>query len=48
MKKNSVEVKIYGALPKEKINYEMNGDIELIDKFEIYNKTGTNKILLFI
>jgi hypothetical protein len=33
--KNSVEVKIFGAFPKEKISYEMNGEIELIDKFEI-------------
>ncbi|MCH7774673.1 MAG: metallophosphoesterase [Bacteroidetes bacterium] len=37
VKKNKVEVKIYGAFPKEKISYEMNGEIELIDKFEIYN-----------
>jgi len=37
VKEDRVEVKIYGAFPKEKINYEMNGEIELIDKFEIYN-----------
>ena len=37
VKEDKVEVKIYGAFPKEKINYEMNGEIELIDKFEIYN-----------
>jgi hypothetical protein len=35
VKKNSVEVKIYGAFPKERISYEINGEIELIDKFEI-------------
>jgi len=35
VKKNSIEVKIYGAFSKEKISYEMNGEIELIDKFEI-------------
>jgi hypothetical protein len=35
VKNNKVEVKIYGAFPKEKISYEMNGEIELIDKFEI-------------
>jgi hypothetical protein len=35
VKKNKVEVKIYGAFSKDKISYEMNGEIELIDKFEI-------------
>jgi len=37
VKEDKVEVKIYGAFPKEKISHEMNGAIELIDKFEIYD-----------
>jgi len=37
VKEDRVEVKIYGTFPKEKISYEMNGEIELIDKFKIYN-----------
>ncbi|MCH8033478.1 MAG: metallophosphoesterase [Bacteroidetes bacterium] len=35
VKEDRIEIKIYGAFPKEKISYEMNGEIELIDKFEI-------------
>ncbi len=35
VKENKVEIKIYGAFPKEKISYEMNSEIKLIDKFEI-------------
>ncbi len=35
VKEDKVEVKIYGAFPKEKISHEMNNEIKLIDKFEI-------------
>jgi hypothetical protein len=37
VKEDKVEVKIYGAYPKEKISYEMNSEIKLIDEFEIYD-----------
>jgi len=35
VKGDRVEVKIYGAFPKENSNHEMDGEIELVDKFEI-------------
>ncbi len=35
VKEDRVEVEIYGAFPKENSNHEMDGEIKLIDEFEI-------------
>jgi Calcineurin-like phosphoesterase len=36
VQKDKIEVKTYGAFPKENVNYEIEGEIGLIDEFEIH------------